>query len=218
MGAKPKPLKARRQGRPDAQGSEALDQHILATAARLFTEQGYAGTSIEQIAQAAGAGKQTIYRRYPSKEPLFQAVVDELCQVLLDSATLAETTSPDPLTALRAACRAALDLAATPSAIAIYRVIIAESHRFPTLLEHAEAESLDPFDNVILRLLKAARESGQIRDGCDIEEVRRAVTGLCTGWALQEALIGRPGLSNQAEREAFFDCAWYMFLRGVAQT
>ncbi|WP_158812128.1 TetR/AcrR family transcriptional regulator [Beijerinckia sp. L45] len=206
---------ARRLGRPVAQASEILDQHILATAMRLFTEQGYAGTSIEQIAKAAGTGKTTIYRRYPSKEPLFQAVVNLLAETLLDRAVLAETSSPDPMIALRSACRARLDLASTPGVVAVYRVIIAEAHRFPTIIANVRADALDPYDDVILRLLKASRDKGQIREDTSFEEIRRALTGLCTGWAVQEALMGRQGLADKAERDAFFDCAWDLFLRGI---
>jgi Bacterial regulatory proteins, tetR family len=43
--------------------SQALIARILGVAARLFKEQGYAATSIEQIARASGSGKQTIDRR-----------------------------------------------------------------------------------------------------------------------------------------------------------
>ncbi len=182
---------------------------------RLFTEQGYAGTSIEQIAQAAGTGKTTIYRRYPSKEPLFQAVVTALAETLLGSATLAETSSPDPMTALRTACRARLDLASMPSAVAVYRVIIAEAHRFPNLIHHVRADALDPYDDVILRLLKVIQEKGQIRDDAVLKELHRALTGLCTGWAVQEALMGRQGLLDASDRDAFFNSAWALFLGGV---
>ncbi|MCJ8355797.1 helix-turn-helix domain-containing protein, partial [Novacetimonas hansenii] len=54
-------------GRPDSRMSEELDALILKTATRLFGEQGYAATSVEQIAAVAKVGKQTIYRRHPSK-------------------------------------------------------------------------------------------------------------------------------------------------------
>nr|WP_242621770.1 TetR family transcriptional regulator [Komagataeibacter xylinus] len=48
--------------------SEELDALILKTATRLFGEQGYAATSVEQIAAVAKVGKQTIYRRPPPRK------------------------------------------------------------------------------------------------------------------------------------------------------
>jgi AcrR family transcriptional regulator len=205
----------RRLGRPDAQTSAALDPHILGTATRLFTEQGYAATSIEQIAVVAKVGKQTIYRRYSTKEDLFKAVITELSGVLLDSSALAVTPSPDPLAALRDACRALLDLASKPDAVAIYRVLIAESKRFPTLAEHALNGVSEPFSNIIIRLIGAARETGQIHSGCDDATLSRVLLGIFTGWSLHQALLGQEGLADEAERAAFFESAWSLFLQGA---
>jgi AcrR family transcriptional regulator len=55
----------------------ALELRLVETAAKLFTDQGYDATSIDQIAALAGIGKQTIYRRYPTKDHLFKAVLTE---------------------------------------------------------------------------------------------------------------------------------------------
>jgi AcrR family transcriptional regulator len=56
---------------PDvARRSERAHRAILQAAKELLDEQGYAATSIDQIARRAGVGKQTIYRWWPSKAPL----------------------------------------------------------------------------------------------------------------------------------------------------
>ncbi len=207
---------SRRSGRPDAQASEALDHHILATACRLFIAKGYAATSVEQIATAIGAGKQTIYRRYPSKEALFEAVIGELADLLIDGAASAEKSSSDPLAALHEACRRLLDFVSKPDAVGVYRILIAESQRFPALIDRAMDRASEPFHTILKRLLKAARETGQIAADGDDEETSRALSGLLTGWALQQALMGRPGLADDAERAVFFRNAWTLFLRGVS--
>lgn len=55
-------------------------------AVRLFTEQGVAATSGEQIAQAAGVSERTFWRYFPHKEscvePLLTKMVDAFCVVL----------------------------------------------------------------------------------------------------------------------------------------
>ncbi|MGW6934564.1 TetR/AcrR family transcriptional regulator [Lentzea sp. NPDC054927] len=57
-------------------------------AVRLFSEQGVAGTSGEQIAHAAGVSERTFWRYFPQKEacvePLLTKMVDAFCAVLLD--------------------------------------------------------------------------------------------------------------------------------------
>jgi AcrR family transcriptional regulator len=209
--------KPRRSGRPAGKASETLDRHILATASRLFTENGYAGTSIEQIAAAAGAGKQTIYRRYASKEDLFKAVLSELGEMLLESAANAEASSADPLTSLRETCRAWLDIVTTPEAIATHRVLIADAHRFPSLADYATDSVAEPFYGAILRLIRSAREAGQIRSDCDDELTSRVLSGLLTGWAVKRALLGRVGFADEVERAAYFQTAWGIFLNGVVE-
>lgn len=47
---------------------------ILAAARELLAEKGYSGFSIDEVARRAGAGKPTIYRRWPNKAELFVAV------------------------------------------------------------------------------------------------------------------------------------------------
>jgi AcrR family transcriptional regulator len=213
MGAKP--ALPRRLGRPDAQASAALDHLILATASRLFTEQGYAATSVEQIAVAAKVGKQTIYRRYATKELLFNAVISELSGVLFNPSAFAVTPSTDPLAALREACQALVDLASKPDAVAIYRVLIAESRRFPGLTEHALNGVSGPFNTIVIHLIGAARQAGQIHCGCDDATLSRVLLGILTGWSLHQALLDQKDVADEAERAAFFASAWSVFLEGA---
>ncbi|OLB62855.1 MAG: hypothetical protein AUH94_04320 [Ktedonobacter sp. 13_2_20CM_2_54_8] len=59
----------RKAGRPrSAQSHQAILEATLA----LFAEEGLAGSSIEAIAERAGVGKTTIYRRWPSKEDVIK--------------------------------------------------------------------------------------------------------------------------------------------------
>jgi AcrR family transcriptional regulator len=62
-------------GRPR---NPALDRAILEATLQLLGEEGYERTSIEQVAQRAGVGKPTIYRRWASKQEL---VIDALARL-----------------------------------------------------------------------------------------------------------------------------------------
>jgi AcrR family transcriptional regulator len=65
----------RSPGRPR---DERADRLILEAALDLFLEVGYDSMSIERVAERAGVGKTTIYRRWPSKEELVVATIDTL--------------------------------------------------------------------------------------------------------------------------------------------
>ncbi len=56
--------------------AEATQQVIVETAAKLFVEQGYAVTTITQIARESGVAVQTIYNSIGSKRELLSRVLD----------------------------------------------------------------------------------------------------------------------------------------------
>ena len=58
--------------------SAAKHRAILKAAAAVVSEAGYNGAKIEHIAVRAGVGKQTIYRRWPSKAHLLTEVYTSL--------------------------------------------------------------------------------------------------------------------------------------------
>lgn len=55
--------------------SEATRERILETATRLFLDQGYSNTNLDQVATDAGVTKPTVYSHFHSKKGLFDAVV-----------------------------------------------------------------------------------------------------------------------------------------------
>ncbi|UTA48776.1 TetR/AcrR family transcriptional regulator [Simiduia sp. 21SJ11W-1] len=59
--------------------SEEKRQQIIAAASHLFTEQGYLSTSMDQVAEAAGVSKQTVYSHFGTKDDLFRFCVEDRC-------------------------------------------------------------------------------------------------------------------------------------------
>ena len=74
--------------------------NLLDAASRIFARQGYEATSVEDIAFEAGIGKPTVYRYFPSKQVLFEAVfgqaLDDL-EIRLDAALLQDGSLEDRL-------------------------------------------------------------------------------------------------------------------------
>ena len=58
--------------------SERSRTHILAAALRLFSSQGYRGTNMREIAQAAGVSTGNVYHQFADKEAIFRTLLDEI--------------------------------------------------------------------------------------------------------------------------------------------
>jgi AcrR family transcriptional regulator len=74
--------------RPLRRDAERNRQRILAAAGELFAERGLAVT-LDDIARYAGVGVGTVYRRYPDKELLIDALFEERLKALCEAAEAA---------------------------------------------------------------------------------------------------------------------------------
>ncbi|MDZ4837195.1 MAG: TetR/AcrR family transcriptional regulator [Candidatus Melainabacteria bacterium] len=72
--------------RPRADNYEQRRQEILDTAASMFAERGYDGTSISDIAQRCGVSKALIFHYHTSKDKLLYDMLQSHCQLLVDTA------------------------------------------------------------------------------------------------------------------------------------
>ncbi len=82
VGAKIHQLKPRQTQR---QSREVTRQKLLDAAGRLFAEHGFAGTSVEDVAEAAGFSKGAVYYNFDSKDELFEALVEANIALLVSS-------------------------------------------------------------------------------------------------------------------------------------
>ncbi|GCE82359.1 TetR/AcrR family transcriptional regulator [Komagataeibacter diospyri] len=204
-------------GRPTPEGSAQLDRHVLEVATTLFVKQGYAATSLEQIARVAECSKASLYRRYSSKAALFKAVVAARGKHLLEEARAVEASSKNPLLATKEIAQFFLTFMLRPETVEAYRIVIADGHRIPSVVDDMMATSVEPFVATISRLLKAAADAGHI-ESIDHEETTRVLMGLVLGWPLQNTLLGQNKLLDPQMRQRFFERAWQIFISGISRT
>ena len=120
-------------GRPSRQESAQLSDRILDVATALFLSDGFGATSIEAVARRAGISKRTFYHRFTGKEMLFEAVVRRLIERWTPAFDTALLEGTDLAEGLRRAAEHMLNVALTPEALALHRMVIAEARRFPQL-------------------------------------------------------------------------------------
>ncbi|AWB95181.1 TetR family transcriptional regulator [Agromyces badenianii] len=77
-------------------------QAILAAAATLFAERGYAGVTIEDLGSAVGVSGPAVYRHFPGKAAVLAAILTGASRSLLNGAERVLDRAPDQASALRA--------------------------------------------------------------------------------------------------------------------
>jgi AcrR family transcriptional regulator len=153
--------------RADARRNRAK---VLETAQEAFAADGLS-VSLDEIARQAGVGAGTVYRHFPTKESLFEAVMHDRMQSLVDEAR-ALVSSPDPESAL----------------FAFIERLITESAMKRDLGDALSGAGVDmtttlSTDAANLRrglgqLLKAAQSQGTVRSDVDIAELMALLRGM----------------------------------------
>ena len=142
-------------GRPR---SVHADRAILDATLRLLVEQGYDGASMEAVASAAGVGKPTIYRRYPTKRDLVIAAVS----------SLAESMPPPPETAdvradLLGYLEPAFGVFKSGVGFAMLGALLVKEREDPELMQLFRARVIGPRMLVLVQILRRGVAAGQVR-------------------------------------------------------
>lgn len=106
-------------------------RQILGGARAAFMELGFEGTSVDDIARRAGVSKATVYKHFADKEALFAAVVRGECARHVEATFTVRLTESDTYAGLLEIAEHFVDLVLSPGAQRMYRVVIAETARFP---------------------------------------------------------------------------------------
>ncbi|MBM7085666.1 TetR/AcrR family transcriptional regulator [Micromonospora sp. WMMD734] len=185
---------------------------ILKAATGLFLTAGYDGISLAKIAEAAGVSKATLFKQFPTKAALFDAIVTESWQV--EEAHAPEPSAEDLEAGLTTIGHRYVELLTRPGMTALFRIVIAELPRFPELGEAQFSRGKMPYFESVSRYLTAADRAGSAKvDAPDLAATQFLgmisnfvfwPTLLLTDWAPQRTAI------EQAVREAVSTmCARY---------
>lgn len=108
-------------GRPKDLGKRAA---ILDVAKRLFSQNGFDGVSMDQIAAGAGVSKLTVYSHFGDKESLFSAAIRAKCEEQLPSTLFLAGLEGSLREQLTAIARAFFQLITSEEAIAMHRMMM----------------------------------------------------------------------------------------------
>lgn len=185
-------------------------------AADIFLKLGFAGASVEAIAERAGVTRQTIYNRFQSKDGLFCAI----CRASADDfiAPIAEIARSDgDLRAkLDAIGEATLKTALSAKSLAFYRMIINEAARLPELGRALYAAGPARAIEELAAYFRAEAERGRLDFPCPVRAAEH-YAALLTGQARLRALMGVGPKATPARRRQWAEEATELFLRAYAR-
>lgn len=199
-------------GRPTTAAAAALAARILDVATAAFLQHGYAATSIETIAIGAGVAKRTLYVRWRDKPALFRAVLERLMARWLASPDPPANAANGLEDALLHTARRALAVALEPDALALHRLVIAESGNFPELAEMVRQSGAAAGMARIAALLGAEMTAGRLAPLDPAMAAEQFLHLVLTG--PQRRALGLAPSLDAAGSEAWTHAAVTLFLNG----
>ena len=170
---------------------------IVAAATALFLELGYDRTSLARIAERSGVSRATLFKQFPSKAALFDAIVTE------SWSTAGEEDSPpggNVVDGLRTIGSRYAELLSRPQMTDLFRIVIAELPRFPELAHAQFSQGKMPYFESVRGYLLAQHKAGTVR----VEDADLAATqflGMISNYVFWPTLLV-PGWEVGAERVA----------------
>jgi AcrR family transcriptional regulator len=156
-----------RKPRADGQRNRA---RLLETAKAAFAEKG-AAASLDEIARTAGVGAGTLYRHFPTRDALIEAVYRNETEQLVGAATRLAETRP-PKVALREWLLLSVDYMATKHGMyaALNSIVGGTSELY--------SASTEQLKRAIAELVDRAAASGEVRLDIDPLDLLRALAGV----------------------------------------
>jgi TetR/AcrR family transcriptional regulator, mexJK operon transcriptional repressor len=202
-------------GRPTKAAAVARDERLLEIAMSMFMEHGFDATSMDRLAEATAIGKATLYARFGDKAALFAAV---LRHRILQVYEPLEAEFKDALhgegdlgTLLGSVGRRLLERDVSPDALALTRILAAQSARFPELGQLAVREGfLRQVRLIEMILARFAGSLGYCTD--DLELAADLFLSIVFGRTARTTLLGVPVETVRLKQRV--DMAVAIFLDG----
>ena len=183
-----------------ARRSEPARRAILAAALDQVAEVGYAKLSVEGIAAAAGVGKQTIYRWWPSKGAV---LLDSLLALSegQDGEVAALPDTGDLEADLKLVLRATVDELDNPRYDGPMRALTAEMLRDPALAAACTERLDEPIKALKLQRLRSAQEAGDLPPDLDLDVAIDLIWGpLMSRWLQRSGPLTHAYTDQTVER------------------
>lgn len=205
-------MKRRPRGRPK---DPTLRERILAGACEHFGEFGFERSNMERIAALADVSKVTLYKYFPSKEVLFNTVVNEPIRRAFELDVAALDTA-NPRAALLKIAETYVELITSSEIIAHLRVLYGSVVSNPSLGASFFASGPEALVHQLQGYLKAACGKGSL-DIADVAQAAEQFASMVRGTEQARMLMGQPRQRDAVARQYYCESCVNLFMCGYGR-
>jgi AcrR family transcriptional regulator len=211
------PVERRGRGRPPSRTDEETRAVIYDAARHEFAGSGFAATSMESVAKRAGVSTKTLYRLIPNKAALFEGTLTNRMDRFVSVVRLRARDGSNIEAALREALLVCADLMLAGEVIALQRMLLAESDKFPDIAETFYKSAMQRTVATLGKWLRAQQQRGLIQLD-DADAAAGMLLGMLAFEPQRAVMFGHKAAPTREELERRArDCA-VLFLQGCAAT
>lgn len=198
----------RRQRRKEARPAE-----IMAAGLKLFSERGFAATRLEDVAEAAGVSKATIYLYFDSKAELFKAIVREIASPRLGAIEgLIDGYQGSTVELLTGLHRTLRDVVGIPEIGAIIKIVLSEAGNFPDIAAFYRDEIAFRGLRNVARIVQRGIDRGEFRPCDPLATAQSVIFPILMNRLIQEVFGPMP----ETDPQKFLPGHFEFVLRGLA--
>jgi AcrR family transcriptional regulator len=206
----------RSRGRPQSRCDEDTRELIFEAARHEFAARGYAPTSMENVARRAGVSTKTLYRLIPNKAALFEAMITARIDRFASIVRLRACDGRNIEAALREALMVCGELILDGEVIALQRMVLADSEKFPEILETFYHKAIRRTERTLANWLQAQNERGLIGIE-DADATAGMLLGMLAFQPQRAVLFGHAPAPSREEVARRAQVVAELFLRGCAR-
>lgn len=164
---------------PRVRDADRTRAEIMDVATREFSDRGYAGARVDEIAAKTRTTKRMIYYYFGGKEGLYLAVLEQAYLHIRSLEQQLDVDHLEPLDALRALAELTFDH--HESHQDFVRLVAIENIHYAQHLQRSESREVlaAPALDVLTRIMERGRATGLFREDLDALDVHMIISGFC---------------------------------------
>jgi AcrR family transcriptional regulator len=169
-------LQGGKKRKPRRRSGEVRRQEVVEAASKLFREKGYHGTSMQDIGDAVGIYKGSLYEHITSKEDLLFAVIGGGLEWTTSRLEAIGNSQLSPLEKLKEAVKHHINATATLQDVV--GVLLEDAKHLSGAKRRSVVKLQERYEEIIQQILEDGIRAGQFRP-CDVKIVSFAILGMC---------------------------------------